>query len=77
MMRRRSAARVADRPKPGTGSHEVIAMNRAVAACDNLRPTIIELKGVATQDYRDVIYWAECDKGSQQVHDFAKPFVQT
>ena len=33
--------------------------------------------GIAAQDYRDVIYWAEYDKEDQKVHDFGKPFVQT
>jgi hypothetical protein len=33
--------------------------------------------GVAAQDYRDVILWAEYDAKDQQVHDFSKPFVQT
>ena len=32
---------------------------------------------VATQDYRDVILWAEYDATDRQVHDFSKPFVQT
>ena len=32
--------------------------------------------GVAAQDYRDVIYWAEYDKQDQKVHDFGKPFAQ-
>jgi len=30
------------RPKPGTGSHEIVATNRPFAACGNLRPTIME-----------------------------------
>ncbi len=33
--------------------------------------------GIAAQDYRDVIYWAEYDKEDQKVHDFGKPFNQT
>jgi hypothetical protein len=32
--------------------------------------------GVAAQDYRDVISWAEYDANDRQVHDFNKPFVQ-
>ncbi len=32
--------------------------------------------GVAAQDYRDVIYWAEYDEeGRRRVHNFDKPFV--
>jgi hypothetical protein len=33
--------------------------------------------GVATQDYRDVIYWAEYNKQDHKVHDFGEPFAQT
>jgi hypothetical protein len=33
--------------------------------------------GIAAQDYRDVIYWAEYDKENQKEYDFGKPFVQT
>jgi hypothetical protein len=33
--------------------------------------------GVATQDYRDVIYWAEYDADERKVRDFNEPFAQT
>jgi hypothetical protein len=33
--------------------------------------------GVAAQDYRDVIYWAEYDEKDQKVRDFGTPFVRT
>jgi hypothetical protein len=33
--------------------------------------------GAATQDYRDVIYWAEYDAGERKVRDFNEPFAQT
>ena len=31
--------------------------------------------GIATQDYRDVIYWAEYDKDDRRVRDFNRPFL--
>lgn len=31
-----------NRPKPGTGSHEIIALSRPFAACGNLRRAIME-----------------------------------
>jgi hypothetical protein len=30
--------------------------------------------GVATEDYRDVIFWAESDDDGKQLHDFNRPF---
>jgi hypothetical protein len=33
--------------------------------------------GVANQDYRDVIYWAEYDSDDRKVRDFNEPFSQT
>jgi len=38
---------VSRRPKPGTGSHEFIALNRPFAACGNLRLTIMEPNRIA------------------------------
>jgi hypothetical protein len=38
---------------------------------------ISHFAGVAAEDYRDVILWAEYDAKDRQVHDFSKPFVQT
>jgi hypothetical protein len=35
------------RPRPGTGSHEIIAMNRPFAACGKLRLTIAETNRIA------------------------------
>src|ERR1700722_2341282 len=36
---------------------------------------ISHFAGVAAQDYRDVIYWAEYDDEDQRVHDFKKPII--
>ena len=30
---------------------------------------------VAAEDYRDLIYWAECDKDDQKVRDFSVSFT--
>jgi hypothetical protein len=41
---------VSDRPKPGTGSHDIIALNRLFAACGKLRPRFMEDSRIARSE---------------------------
>ena len=35
---------------------------------------LLHFINAANSDYRDIIYWAEYDKGDQKAHDFNLPF---
>jgi hypothetical protein len=43
----RSGESVSSRPRPGTGSHEIIALNLPFAGSGNIRPTIMEPSRIA------------------------------
>jgi len=60
---------------PGPERNRVVRCIIHLANGDPQR--ISHLVGVAAQDYRDIIYWAEYDKEDDKILDFGNPFVQT
>ena len=51
---------------------------RCIIYLSNGDPTRIPyFIGIAGEDYRDVIYWAEYDKNGQKARDFNQPFGQS